>query len=369
MIMLLCLACGGADDDSSTPDETSGPHLEIRVYTPEPPKVTRGDIGDTSADDDEKAIKSLSIWVFESSSGNLVGYLNPADLPTTEAKVYRITVSEEFANNRPEVDIYVMANVSAANTGISLNRSSTRAELISAGIKLDATSNTDYFGLTSVVKTVPDAGLPMSGVLKNQPVDGIAPIVKVSTNVKLVRAVSKIRFVFSNSAPDDSQDLKITKIDIDAEMIPNTEYLFLKEPYTGRNFNVTDGYNSVVKTIFNGPYPVVKNSAAAEYAYTNQTGQEYETKIQEGIDDGKMTEIGKCYLRESDKIVTGKVYYTIGGVTKKPETFTMSDAGDFSRNHSWIVFGYFAGKDNLKIYNVKVTDWISTSDNHGVYNW
>ena len=174
MMMLLCLACGGSDSDGDMPD-SSGPQLEIRVYTPEPLKVTRGEYGDIEADDYEKAINSLSIWVFEHD----------------KAKIYRITVSEEFANSKPEVDIYVMANVTNANTGLSLNRNSTRSNLENAIIE------GSHFGLTSPVLSVPDGGLPMSGVLKKQPVDGIAPIVKVSTNVKVVRAVSKVRFVFN----------------------------------------------------------------------------------------------------------------------------------------------------------------------------
>lgn len=369
MMMLLCLACGGSDSDGDMPD-SSGPQLEIRVYTPEPLKVTRGEYGDIEADDAEKAINSLSIWVFEHDNGQLVGYLNPADLPTTEAKIYRITVSEEFANSKPEVDIYVMANVTNANTGLSLNRNSTRSNLE------DAIIEGSHFGLTSPVLSVPDGGLPMSGVLKKQPVDGIAPIVKVSTNVKVVRAVSKVRFVFSNSAQatDGTQDLKITSITINSEMIPDKEYLFLDGPYTGMNLKLgaSPTYNLNATTLItpsqNDP-PVATYQTPADYAYVNQTGQEYETLINQGITDNHLSDMGKCYLRESDKIVTGTVNYTIGGEAKKPATFTMNEAGEFSRNHSWIVYGYFAGKDNLKIFSVKLEEWITTNDTHDVYNW
>lgn len=368
MIMLLCQACGGSDHEGDPLGEESGPQLEIRVYTPESPTVTRGDIGETVADSEERAIDNLSIWVFEHENGKLVGYLNPSEMPTTESKVYRITVSEAFAKERPNVDVYVMANVSTANSGISLDRNSSREDLENAMI--ENKDGGDYFGLTTPVTSVPAGGLPMSGVLKDQVVDGLAPIVRVSTNVKVVRAVSKVWFVFSNTAQTEDQALVITSITINSDMIPDKEFLFLNGPYNERDLKVSGGYNEVAKTLIDDPVPVKSYVGAAEYVYVNQTGQQYEADIKSGIESEHLSDAGKFYLRESDKKVTGTVNYTLGGIAKKPATFQMNEPGDFSRNHTWIVYGYFAGKDNLKIFSVMVEDWTETDPaTHEVYNW
>ena len=47
----------------------------------------------------------------------------------------------------------------------------------------------------------------------------------------------------------------------------------------------------------------------------------------------------------------------------------MYEAGDFSRNHTWIVYGYFGGKETLKVSCVMVRDWDETSTLYDIYNW
>lgn len=369
MLMLFCWSCGGQDTDTDTPDVDQGPFLEIKVYSPERSQVTRADIGDIPGDTDENAIKNLNIWVFEhhgtgqTDDGKFVGYLSVANPNPLVDSPYRILVSETFVDNSPAVDIYVTANVTESNTGIKLDRTTTRDQLDAALI------GQNYFGLSSPVKVVPTDSLPMSGVLKNQPVVGIAPIVSVVTNVKVARAVSKVRFVFCNSSDAVDQKLTIQSITFDDEMIPKEEYLFLNAPYTGRNFKVGSEYEAAAPLV-NTPTVVASYSSPTEYAYRGQTGEEYEALINKGIKEEILTEVGKFYLRESDKKITGTITYTVGSsTTALSAPFTMSEAGDFSRNHTWIVYGFFAGKDNLKVFSVDVNDWTKSSGDHEVYNW
>lgn len=369
MLMLFCWSCGGQDTDTDTPDVDQGPFLEIKVYSPERSQVTRADIGDIPGDTDENAIKNLNIWVFENhgtgqtGDGKFVGYLSVANPNPLVDSPYRILVSETFVDNPPAVDIYVTANVTESNTGIKLDRTTTRDQLDAALI------GQNYFGLSSPVKVVPTDSLPMSGVLKNQPVVGIAPIVSVVTNVKVARAVSKVRFVFCNSSDAVDQKLTIQSITFDDEMIPKEEYLFLNAPYTGRNFKVGSEYEAAAPLV-NTPTVVASYSSPTEYAYRGQTGEEYEALINKGIKEEILTEVGKFYLRESDKKITGTITYTVGSsTTALSAPFTMSEAGDFSRNHTWIVYGFFAGKDNLKVFSVDVNDWTKSSGDHEVYNW
>lgn len=376
MLMLLCWSCGGQDTDTDTPDVDQGPFLEIKVYSPERSQVTRADIGDVPGDDNENAIKNLNIWVFENhgtgqtGDGKFVGYLSVANPNPLVDSPYRILVSETFVDNPPAVDIYVTANVTESNTGIKLDRMTTRAQLEAALMKHDGSH--DPFGLTAPQATVPagpDGGLPMSGVLKNQPVSGMAPIVSVVTNVKVARAVSKVRFVFCNSSDADEQELTIKSITIDGGMIPKEEYLFLNAPYTGRNFKVGSEYEAAAPLV-NTPTVVASYSSPTEYAYRGQTGKEYEALINDGIDKERLTPVGQFYLRESDKKITGTITYTVGSsTTELSAPFTMSEAGDFSRNHTWIVYGFFAGKDNLKVFSVDVNDWTESSGEREVYNW
>ena len=92
--------------------------------------------------------------------------------------------------------------------------------------------------------------------------------------------------------------------------------------------------------------------------------------INDGIDKERLTPVGQFYLRESDKKITGTITYTVGSsTTELSAPFTMSEAGDFSRNHTWIVYGFFAGKDNLKVFSVDVNDWTESSGEREVYNW
>ena len=373
MLMLLCWSCGGQDTDTDTPDVDQGPFLEIKVYSPERSQVTRADIGDVPGDTDENTIHHMNIWVFENhgtgqtGDGKFVGYLSVANPNPLVDSPYRILVSETFVDNPPAVDIYVTANVTESNTGIKLDRTTKRAELEAALMKHDESQSFDPFGLTTPQSEIPTDGLPMSGVLKNQPVDGMAPIVSVATNVKVARAVSKVRFVFCNSSNADEQKLTIKSITIDGGMIPKEEYLFLEAPYT---FKVGSNYEEGSIALVNEDKDVASYSSPTEYAYRGQTGKEYEALINDGIDKERLTPVGQFYLRESNKKITGTITYTVGSsTTALSARFAMSEAGGFSRNHTWIVYGFFAGKDNLKVFSVDVNSWTESSGEREVYNW
>lgn len=400
MIVLLCQSCGS--DDGSEPSQ-----LDINVYTPGRAVVTRADVEKINPDEAEKTVNSLQIWVFvaeDKSSdagslqvGQLVGYLSPQiTTPTSTDFVgkYQMTVSDLFATLRPKVNVYVVANVGTANTGNTLTAGTSMAELESALIQHDGAN--DYFGLTSPMTTaVPAGGLPMSGVLKNTEVGGSRPVLKVQTPVTVVRAVSKVRFVFSRSKQytseqdyGSSQELKITGVTIDNEMIPKAEYLFLKNDYSedgsSPNCNPVKSNPEVESDYVSGSgsgialsplsaaasqIPEYENPTA--YAYTGaKTGQDYEDLINTGIEAGHLAEIGKFYIRESDKPISGKIHYTIGtDLTPKSSPFHMARAGEFSRNHTWIVFGYFSAKELLVISSVNVLPWQTEYTDYPVYNW
>ena len=402
LLLMMFSSCASYDHE----EQHEPAVLKIYVFAPDRPIVTRADINnpDVNATAEENAIHSLSVWVFEHSDGandgKKVGYVNTTgeQLSTGQA-VLTMDVSDDFATNQPNVDVYVMANVTNGNCGLSLGATSTRSELDNALIK------SSYFGLSSLVtSSVISAegypGLPMSGVLKNQTIFGDAPVfgvgsktTKTLTNVKLVRAVSKVQFVFTaikdidkntkhtvkSITLDASQDATETT---DAIGLPTSEYLFLDDAYSadgggdpltysGYRYKVGGSYNDAIATLFTSTDGQDINVCNPErgadyYVYKTQTGQDYESLIQSGIDNGDLTSVGTYYLRESDRIISGTITYD----GDKTATFSLKDAGDFGRNHTWIVYGYFTEELGIMTLSIKVKAWKDDDPlEHYIYNW
>lgn len=262
----------------------------------------------------------------------------------------------------------MLANVYVDNCGTSFTETSSRTDL-----RNNAKIKESHFGLDNPVTAVPDKGLPMSGILRNQEVIGDAPILRISSEgniatVSLTRAVSKIRFVFTNINTSGAPELNIKEIKLNDEMIPTEEYLI---PQTK-----TLNYNQQPVTIWTAGTeqpPVYKVDDPTYYIYRGQTAQEYENLIDglvvEGNADGKTTEIGPFYLRESEKKLVGSITYQIVGNSEKTSPFNMDAAGDFTRNHTWIVYAYHSGGGYLQMSTLYVKNWNERNVNHDVYNW
>ena len=349
-------ACNSSDGE----DQQKPTMLTIYVFSPEQPIITRGDVGPVNASEAENKVNSLQLWIFD-TSGNKVGYLKTtetATLNTGQGAIYQIPVSDEFAQNKPSVDVYVLANVTTANCGISatLDENTPREALIE-----QAKITSDHFGLTSASLTIPADGLPMAGILKNQPVIGDAPVLRIGneTNiatVPLTRAVSKMRFFFANVAT--APKLTITGITLNGSLIPNEEYLFTQSK--------TLTYDANAASILASSIEVAKKEDPAQYIYKGQTAQEYENLMV----GAELSLAGPYYLRESGKILTGTITYTVERMSEPMSaTFTMKEQGDFLRNHSWIVYAYYEGLSGMQVVTVDVTDWVAKSYNYEVYNW
>ena len=316
--------------------------LTIYVYAPEQAAVkrnaaqTRADVGEVDPITNEGTIKSLQLWVYESETGNYVGYFSTDDvtaLNNGQGTTYQIPVTDEFAASKPDVNVYVMANVTNANCGVGeLNKETTRAALLE-GAKIAK----EKFGLEHNA---------------------------VST-VQLTRAVSKLRFVFAKTAGQPT--VNITSIKMNAAMIPDVEYLF-KTP-------LSMTYNTEAKELLLDDIDDVAETAdPTNFLYLGQEAQEYENLINAAAskETPEVTVYGPIYLRESDKQLAGTITYTIGdGDNKEEKTadFAMQQAGDFSRNHTWIVYAYYAGNGNLQVQSLYVKDWSTKEMNHQVYNW
>jgi len=375
--LLLAVACSSSDESGEQQPTT----LTVYVYSPEHPLLIRSDVGNVNASFDESKITRLQIWIFENGTGNKVAYLDTQEtslLSVGEGAVYQIPVSDEFARNKPDVDVYVLANIPTEGyaSDSKLDGNSTREQVRTAKIP------EGHFGLSSPTKVVPDEGLPMTGALTAQPVVGDAPVLRIGTltniaTVQLVRAVSKVRFVFANtkSTTDDSAPpLYIKGITMDADKIPQEEYLI--PPRTAP----TLAYYTDKMPLFSAAKETEYVTAAetedpTRFIYGGQEAQEYEDLLDEYINKSpaelaELTQIGPYYLKESDRQLSGKISYQIGSTSKEPMAFRMEHEGDFRRNHTWIVYAYYVGGNYLQLSAIYVKDWNTTNTkNHDVYNW
>ena len=462
LVIVLLTACSDHSGESS--DENGDCFLNIYVYAPERPMLTRADVGDiVSKSVKEHMVHSLQIWVFNHRDGSLVGYLEaePTFLNETDGQeMFQMKVKKEFADHPENVDVYVVANafinfsnreknhdliyiddnnednneVEELTLGENTERTKLEKAMIeegSFGVKQkEETENVLYI---PAVSSVPAAGLPMSGVLKNQPIYGSYPTLRVGTQdamatLQLTRAVSKLRFVLCQKKEKDNAKKKlvsIDKIELNESVIPTASYLMpvTKPSYTSVGYVSTAiNYGSIEEENI-GVIPSVKNPMV--YAYETQSAQEYEDLINHAADGDEsrkaeniawlngygarnnvpelkvenftgailqtnslswpqLKELGLTYLRESDKKLTGTITYHVKErvnvetawenvtATEKKATFSMADPGDFLRNHSWIVYVFYMDATiyTLTVTNIGMKSWASGGyEEKSVYNW
>ena len=386
MLLVIVLLTACSDHSGEGSDENDDCFLNIYVYAPGHPMLTRADVGEIAHREiAESTVHTLQIWVFKHSDGDLVGYLNatPSFLNETDGQeLFRMKVEKEFADHPENVDVYVVANVESV--GLTLGKNTERDDLDAAKI------GEGSFGVSTRVSEVPDAGLPMSGVKKDQPIYGSFPALRIGsqdkmTTVQLTRAVSKLRFVLCRIADGDSKELvSIDEIQLNGEMIPTESYLM---PVANPSYTTIGYVSSPINygSVVGNTIPTVEDPM--KYAYETQAAQDYEDMINEAIagtykaaeSDQPLKQLGLTYLRESDKQLTGTIQYSVQqkGNTDETQvdhtTFSIAAPGDFYRNRSWIIYVFYM---DAKIHVLTVTDmgvksWTSDNinDDKSVYNW
>lgn len=400
LMAVLLTACSGGNEENNGSPEEEDCFLEIYVYAPGRPIVTRGDEGEIApiSDDenDESKVTSLKIWVYRYADGSPVGYLeaDPSLLSATTPRKYLMKLNREFVTNPTNVDVYVVANAE-----IALDENTTRSQLDEAVIGQTS------FGVSSPVGAVPTEGLPMSAVLKNQPIFGTFPTLHVGEDNKmatleLTRAVSKLRFVLCRIKETESTSKKFVSIDgirLNGGQIPTTSYLMPGTyDYTGKYDDNPIIYVNEANKL--SDIPAVDNPL--DYVYDTQNAQEYEDLIDaavsgdiawlkqygtaNNIDELKnlegnapqLKQLGLTYLRESDKQLAGVINYTYKeGETDVHATadFSMAAPGDFLRNHSWIVYIYYMDSKIhvLTVVRIGMKEWVSDGqpESPWFYNW
>ena len=344
--------------------EQEEPVLGLAIEFPGPASV-RSEVGPLPASDRENALHSLLVWVFRSDDHTLVSEplsLSGDDMPIGGGvRRYALPVTRSFVSEKPDVDVFVLAN--AASIGSSLSVNSDWNALHEAFFGDSNLSPYYGFGLNHPVSTVdPALGLPISGCGLDLPVTGEDHVLTVRT-VQLSRAVSRLRFVFCKTPADTEggqtpDEVAIERITLEGCMIPNKEYVFTTAAsgvVIDPDLELLENYRPETFTL-SGPSVIAENESPRDLVYANQDAVTYDALINDAVADGRLTDMGYFYFRESDRCLRGSIVYTINGGDPVSREFVMERAGDFARNHTWTVLAYFVSGRNLQL-DLQVLPW------------
>lgn len=371
-LLMLSTMASCSDQDSQAPATGDEAYLNLSFSTASATtsRASRAeDIGNNETQANptaESDIHSIKVWVFKSGTGasaNPIAYKE--DTPsavdgkpvngnyTLNLRFLRKINGEELKN----IDLYILANSESTNMAEKLNgknlRSITRADLQKATFD-------DPFGITTGGKAqttkVPEGkGLPISRAITNIAIadhvaDTEAGAKGKGISIPLVRAVSKLHFYFARKAGDDAMtgNVKVTKIEIDGNTFPTESYVFPdEEDYTKADANKAATSNkygtpSYVSTLLkldgvaNTGIKAVTDPLTYKRGET-ETAQDYMDRMNKDIGERNLS-----YLRETNKPITGKIYYQLAdGGSVKSRGFTIPSSGNAIRNRELVVYGYF----------------------------
>ena len=406
-LLMLSTMASCSDQDSQAPATGDEAYLNLSFSTASATtsRASRAeDIGnnETQANPNQESdIHSIKVWVFKSGTGesaNPIAYKED-NTPTavgggTANGTYTLNLrflrkinGEELKN----IDLYILANSESTNMADKLNgknlRSITRADL--QGVTFD-----DPFGITAEGKAqtteVPTGkGLPISRAITNIEIAKHVADTEIEAKSKgisipLVRAVSKLHFYFARKAGDDAmtENVKVTKIEIDGNTFPTESYVFPdEEDYatadankaaTSNKYGTPSYVASPLKLdgVENTKIKAVTDPLAYKRGET-ETAQTYMDRMNKEIGGHNLS-----YLRETNKPITGKIYYQLAeGGSEKSKDFSIPSSDKAIRNRELVVYGYFLQGGALCLdwqvmpWN-KVTSEISWSNvNCQMYAW
>lgn len=405
-LLMLSTMASCSDQDSQAPATGDEAYLNLSFSTASntTSRASRaGDIGNNETQaypTAESDIHSIKVWVFKSETGasaNPIAYKE--DTPsavdgkpangnyTLNLRFLRKINGEELK----KIDLYILANSESTNMADKLKdkdlRSITRADL--QGVTFD-----DPFGITAEGKAqttvVPTGkGLPISRAITNIEIADHVADTEIEAkdkgiSIPLVRAVSKLHFYFARKDAADALtgNVKVTRIEVDGNTFPTASYVFPdEEPYASADANkaATSGkYETPTYVASTLKLDGVEN-AKIKPVPDPLTYKRGDSETAQAYMDRMNNEIGGhdlCYLRETNKAITGRIYYKLaedGFESSQP--FTIPSEDKAIRNRELVVYGYFLQGGALCLdwqvmpWN-KVTSEISWSNvNCQMYAW
>ena len=370
-LLMLSTMASCSDQDSQAPATGDEAYLNLSFSTASNTTSRASRAGDIGKDDETQAnpntesdIHSIKVWVFKSGTGesaNPIAYKE--DTPTavgggTANGTYTLNLRFLRKINGEElekIDLYILANSESTNMAKKLEnkdfRSITRADL--QKVTFD-----DPFGIkkadsTAQTTKVPTEGLPISRAITNIEIaDHVADTEikakEIGIKIPLVRAVSKLHFYFARKANANTENVKVTKIEIDGKTFPKESYVFPDEEdfataktnkdatykkYENPDYVASplklDGVENTGITEVTDPLTYVRGE--------NETAQAYMDRMNKKIGGHDLS-----YLRETNKPITGRIYYQLAeGGSEKFREFTIPSEDKAIRNRELVVYGYF----------------------------
>lgn len=372
LLMLSTMAsCSGQDSQAPATGDEAYLNLSFSTASATTSRASRAeDIGNNETQANptaESDIHSIKVWVFKSGTGesaNPIAYKE--DTPsavdgkpvngnyTLNLRFLRKINGEELKN----IDLYILANSESTNMADKLNgkdfRSITRADL--QGVTFDNPFGITAEGKAQTTEVPTGKGLPISRAITNIAIadhvaDTEAGAKGKEIKIPLVRAVSKLHFYFARTADADAltENVKVTKIEIDGNTFPTESYVFPDE----EDYATADANKAATSNKYGTPSYVstplkldgVENAKIKAVADPLTYKRDEKTETAQTYMDRMNTEIGGhnlSYLRETNKRITGRIYYQLaeGGV-EKSQGFTIPSSGNAIRNRELVVYGYF----------------------------
>lgn len=375
LILTSCMSDGYTDTAAGKSDT----YINLNVSTPTaqaranaPAGSTAGTSGTLGQDEtspsptEEEKIYSIRVWAFKSDTDENaapIGFKAETGLNETGSHQVSMKLLRKAAGDLENIDLFILLN--AESIGVlndnNCNRM-TRKELKAATFNSNFGINTNG---SPQATTVPDTGLPISRVItninvKNNIADNAAEAAVKPVSVPLVRAVSKLHFFFARKTGKDTESVTVTKIEVNGETLTAASPVFPEaatnaEKDTKGLKGSFNGLKYLTKNLRFGAIATNKiNPVADPKIYIRKDGekaQKYMTRLSTGVKEGC-----RSYLRETDKTITGKIYFkSNASLAERSVEFKIPDA---YRNHELVVYGYFSGEAlldlNLEYY---VANW------------
>lgn len=375
LILTSCMSDGYTDTAAGKSDtyinlNVSTPTAQVRANAPANPAGTSGTLRQDETNpspDTEEKITSIRVWAFKSGSDHAtatpIGFKSETNLSVKGSHNVSMMITRKNAETlgKGKIDLYILLN--AESEGVLDDKDCikmTRAKLEALVIK-------NNFGIangTAQTTVVPDAGLPISRVIKELDVtnnikDNAKEAAEHSIHIPLIRAVSKLHFFFTRKDVKDTEGVEVTKIEVNEGIVPTQSSVF---PTATTDANKeTEGLTGDLTTlsylnkkmtfggVATGDIKPVENPTKY-IRKPDQTAEDYITQLR-----GATKECYLSYLRETGKELTGTIYFKLNkSGDEKQATFRISNA---YRNHEMVVYGYFLGEKSTLTLKYYVADW------------
>ena len=370
-LLMLSTMASCSDQDSQAPATGDEAYLNLSFSTASNTTSRASRAGDIGKDDETQAnpntesdIHSIKVWVFKSGTGekaNPIAYKE--DRPTavgggTANGTYTLNLRFLRKINGEElekIDLYILANSESTNMAEKLEgkdlRSITREDL--QKVTFD-----DPFGIkdgkAQTTKVPEGKGLPISRAITNIEIAGHVADTEIEAkkngiSIPLVRAVSKLHFYFARKANANTENVKVTRIEIDGNTFPIESYVFPDEEdfataktnkdATYKKYENPDCVASPLKLdgVENAGITEVTDPLAYKRNEKNETAQTYMDRMNKEIGGHDLS-----YLRDTNNPITGRIYYQLAeDGFEKSQGFTIPSSGNAIRNRELVVYGYF----------------------------